>query len=196
MKYDPDKHHRKSIRLRGYDYTQAGAYFITICVQNRECVLGDIVNGEVQLSEWGQVVQMEWDQLPQRFPNIDIDALAIMPNHVHGIVVIPGDRSTARRAPTATIEQFGQPVPGSIPTVVRSFKSAITKRINELRGTPGVPFWQRNYWEHVVRDEIDLNRIRQYIENNPRRWHEDQLNLIVPPHPGGTAAAVDPQAGV
>ena len=188
MKYDPDKHHRRSIRLQGYDYTQAGAYFITICVQYRECVLGDIVNGEIHLSEWGQVVQTEWDQLPRRFPNIETDAFAIMPNHIHGIVMIPGRWGTAgraptHRAPTVTVERFGQPLPGSIPTIVRSFKSAITKRINALRGTPGVPFWQRNYWEHVVRDENDLNRIRQYIENNPLRWHEDQLNPIVPPRP-------------
>jgi putative transposase len=193
VKYDPDKHHRRSIRLKEYDYAQAGAYFITICVQGRECVLGEVVNGEMRLTDWGRVVQYEWEQLPQRFPNVQCDAFVVMPNHAHGIVVITDDgRGTAGRAPTAsrapttsrapTAEQFGKPVPGSLPTIVRSFKSAVTKRINDTRDTPGAVFWQRNYWEHVIRNDADLARIREYIQNNPARWMDDQLHPDAPPN--------------
>jgi len=118
MQYSTNIHHRRSIRLKGYDYSQPKTYFITICTQNREC-----------------------------------------------------RKDTAQRA--QTIEQFGKPVPGLIPTIIRSYKSAVTKRINDIRKTLGTKLWQRNYWERIIREEIELNRIRKYIINNPLNWHDD-----------------------
>ena len=180
MKYDPNVHHRRSIRLRGYDYSQAGAYFVTICTQNRECLFGEIVDGEMRLNEAGRTGVNEWLKTAEIRDEIELDEWVVMPNHFHGIVVIANGRGTARRAPT--VERFGQPVSGSIPTIVRSFKSAATKRINELRQTPGAKLWQRNYWEHIIRDESELGHIREYIRNNPAQWELDKL------HPGtGTA---------
>ncbi len=212
MTYNPQKHHRQSIRLRQYDYAWPGAYFVTICVREKECVLGEIVDGEMQLSEWGQIVHAFWDAIPEHFPNVSIDCRATMPNHGHVIIKINYDRRGAVAAPngaapdgaapniaapidaapdvaTSTVDAVGTqggetpPLRPTLGQIVAYYKYQTTKRINALRGTPGIPFWQRNYWEHVVRDEIDMNRIRHYIENNPLRWHEDQLNPIVPPRP-------------
>jgi len=179
-------HHRYSIRLKNYDYTQTGGYFITICTQYRECLFGDITNGKMILNECGKIVRNEWLKTAKIRREIKLDAYVVMPDHFHGILIINncctgtarrihnGDgstRGTARRAPT--MEQFGRPVPGSIPTMVRSFKSAVTKRINELRNTPGAKCWQRNYYEHIIRNENELNRIRQYIIHNPANWYND-----------------------
>ena len=171
--FNPDIHHRRSIRLSGYDYARAGAYFVTVCSQNRECVFGEVVDGSIQLSEWGRIIRGEWLRTRSVRSNVQLDAFIVMPNHFHGIVVINGYvRGTARRAPT--MERFGQPVSGSLPTIIRAFKSATTKRINQLRGTPSMRVWQRNYYEHVVRNENDLIKIRQYIERNPIRWEDDK----------------------
>jgi REP element-mobilizing transposase RayT len=189
MKYDPQKHHRQSIRLRQYDYAWPGAYFVTLCVREKECVLGEIVDGEMHLSEWGYIVHEFWDAIPVHFPNVSIDDRVTMPNHGHAIINIDHARRGAVAAPTNATLNNGEKGEGTSPLrptlgqIVAYYKYQTTKRINVLRGMSGVPFWQRNYWEHVVRDEIDLNRIRQYIENNPLRWHEDQLNPIVPPRP-------------
>ena len=212
MKYDQQKHHRQSIRLQQYDYSWPGAYFVTICVREKECVLGDITNGAMQLSEWGRIVHEFWDAIPDHFPNASIDGRVTMPNHGHAIIKIDHDRRGAATAPhiaTPNVaasnnaisddavsldenagremgEETGEetsPLRPTLGQIVAYYKYQTTKRINELRGTPGIPFWQRNYWEHVVRDEIDLNRIQHYIENNPLRWREDQLNPVVPPHP-------------
>ena len=188
MIHNPDKYHRQSIRLKDYDYTQSGAYFVTICTHKRECVLGDVVNGEMRLNELGQVVEMEWLKTAEIRDNVELDEFVVMPNHIHGIVVITEShvgatsrsplisgncRGTARRAPT---EQFSKPTSGSLPTIVRSFKSAVTKHINEMRHTPGTPIWQRNYYEHIIRDEDDLHQIQLYIVNNPLRWDLDSEN--------------------
>ena len=178
--FDPDKHHRRSIRLPGYDYTQAGAYFVTVCTWNRECLFGDVVDGEMRLNELGEIVRACWHEIPDHFPHVGSDEFVIMPNHVHGILVIVETNVVGARhavpLQNQCTEQFGKPLAGSIPTIIRSFKSAVTKRINDLRGTPGVSVWQRNYYEHVIRDEESLNRIRQYIVENPRRWHLDREN--------------------
>ncbi len=189
MTYEPQKQHRQSIRLRQYDYSWPGAYFVTICVREKDCVLGEIVNGEMRLSEWGQIVHEFWDTLPAHFQNIAIDCRVTMPNHNHAIINIRHDRRGAVAAPSVAapnISETGEetsPLRLTLGQIVAYYKYQTTKRLNELRGTPGVPFWQRNYWEHVIRDEMDLNRIQQYIENNPLRWREDQLNPSVPPRP-------------
>ena len=175
MKPNPGRHRRRSIRLKDYDYSQAGAYFITICTQNGRYLFGDVVNSEIRLNELGQVVEIEWLKTAEIRENVELDEFVVMPNHFHGILVIIGDgRGTACRAPT--FEQFGKSLSGSLPTIVRSFKSAAAKHINEMRSTPGVPIWQRNYYEHVIRSEDDLNHIREYIVNNPVNWDLDEEN--------------------
>mgnify|MGYP003564648071 CR=1 FL=1 len=179
MKYNPEIHHRRSIRLPGYDYSQAGMYFVTICTQNRECAFGKIVHGKMEPNISGEIVTDEWKKTAEIRKQITLDEWIVMPNHFHGIVGVNIGKSTARRA--STVERFGHPVSGSIPTIVRSFKSAVTKRINELNQTPGKKLWQRNYWEHIVRSKSELDRIREYIRNNPVQWELDRLH---PDQPG------------
>ena len=136
-------------------------------------MFGDVVNGRMVLNNSGRMVEKCWNDIPVHFPHVKSDEFVVMPNHVHGIVVI--DAVGARHA-VPLPEQFGKPVSGSIPTVVRSFKSAVTKRINAVRGNPGAKLWQRNYWEHIIRNESEWNRIREYIRNNPGTWESDRLN--------------------
>ena len=173
-----DKHHRKTIRLRDYDYLQEGAYFVTICTHKKKCILGDVVNGEMQLNEYGRLVEAEWIKTASIRGNIKLDAFVVMPNHFHGILTIVSNcRGTARCAPTFPNRQFGKMISASLPAIVRSFKSAATRRINELRSASNMPVWQRNYYEHVIRNEADLNDIRQYILDNPVKWDTDENNL-------------------
>jgi REP element-mobilizing transposase RayT len=183
MIYDPNKHHRRSIRLPGYDYTLPGGYFVTICTYNRECLFGEIVDGAMILNEYGEIVRDEWLNTGNIRSNIIIDEFVVMPNHLHGILIVgarcnvPLHPNNLRRAPT--IEQFGKPVSNSIPTIVRLFKSAVTKKINQIRNTPTNPVWQRNYYEHIIRNDDELNRIREYIVNNPLKWESDENNSII-----------------
>ncbi len=186
MRFDPERHHRRSIRLPGYDYAQAGAYFVTIVTQGRECLFGQVVNGEMRLNDAGRIAQDEWLRTAVIRPRVTLDAFVIMPNHIHGIIALSDHgRGTLQRAPTTddappdgapTVERFGKPTSDSIPTIIRLFKSATTKRINEMRHAPGVPAWQRNYYEHVIRDDASLNRIRRYIVDNPAQWADDDEN--------------------
>jgi len=170
----PDIKQRRSIRLNDYDYSQEGAYFVTICTHRHKFLFGKIVDSAIQLNRLGNVVNKCWLEIPHHFPNAEVDAFVIMPNHIHGIVsIVDNCRGTACRAPT---EKFGRPAPNSLPTIIRSFKSAVTKRINSLRQTPGARLWQRNYYEHVIRNETDLNDIRQYILDNPVKWDMDEEN--------------------
>ncbi len=213
-----DKYRVESIRLPGYDYSQPGAYFITIVTHNRQCSFGNIIDDEMMLNEFGVLVQNEWLKTGIIRPNINIDAFVVMPNHLHGIIIITDNdnghsrdsrdsrdsrRDTLQRVSTitdtitdtdtdtitdtemgtetdtGTIEQFGKPTKNSIPTIVRSFKSTTTKQINQMRQTPMQPLWQRNYFEHVIRDDNELTRIHQYIINNSKRWEEDNLNKFL-----------------
>ena len=177
MPYNPERHHRRSIHVPGYDYAQSGAYFVTICTHPRECLFGEVVDGEMQLNAFGCVVEEEWVQTPIIRPYVQLDTFVIMPNHVHGIIVITDDgRGTAPPCPYTG--QFGKPIAGSLPTIMRSFKSAVTKRINALRNTPTAPVWQRNYHEHVIRDETALDAIRAYIANNSFHWAADRYNHL------------------
>ena len=193
MNYDPRRHHRRSIRLKGYDYTQAGAYFVTIVTQDRAHLFGEVVNGDMRLNAFGVTVREEWFKTAALRPYVRLfdDEFVVMPNHVHGIIWIvdDGDDNVATRrvaptndiaptngiAPTATATPRG-PVSGSIGAIIGQFKSAAARRINALRGTPGASVWQRNYYEHIIRNEDALNRIRQYIADNPRRWELDPEN--------------------
>ncbi|MCJ7509681.1 MAG: hypothetical protein MUP14_02165 [Dehalococcoidia bacterium] len=179
MNYDPTRHHRRSIRLPAYDYAQAGAYFVTMVTHQRQCLFGEIVGGQMRLAAYGQVVSEQWLRSALVRGEIELDAFIVMPNHIHGIVIIRAqpmdvgahDRVGAHgRAP-----QLYRP-PRSLGSLVAGFKSAATKRVNEIRGMLGIPVWQRNYYERVIRNDEELNRIRQYMIDNPAHWEEDSEN--------------------
>ena len=174
MSFDPEKHHRRSVRLQGYDYAQVGAYFVTIVTQGRECLFGDVVDREMVLNEYGQIIVGEWERTADIRLNVSLDVFIAMPNHIHGIIMIANGRGTLQRAPTT--ERFGQPTSNSIPTIIRLFKSVTTKRINVVRGRPGGAVWQRNYYEHIIRDAGSHDRIAQYIAENPANWRSDEMN--------------------
>ncbi len=201
MKYDPKFHHRRSIRLQGYDYSQNGAYFITLCAQDRKPIFGKIVNNEMQLTPFGDIVRAEWLKTAEMRKNIEMDEFVVMPNHLHGIIVIDDgigrgampraqdieeSTGTLQRAPTSAptpiIERFGQPTSNTIPTILRGFKAAVTKQINTIQINAGKynkpeRIWQKNYYEHVIRNEVSLNKIREYIMSDPLHWKEDDLYL-------------------
>lgn len=155
MTYDPEYHHRRAMRLNGYDYAQGGAYYVTICTHARACILSTITDGQVGLTVAGQMVEKYWLSLPHHY-QVEMDTYIIMPNHVHGIVVILQKQEK------------------SLFNLMRSFKSFSAKAINRARGLQGVPVWQGRYYDHVVRDENDLNRIREYIAHNPLQWSSDE----------------------
>ena len=183
MKYDPEKHHRRSVRLRGYDYSQAGAYFVTICTQGRACLFGDVADGEMRLNEIGNIVADSWRWLALQYDYVELDEWMIMPNHLHGIVVIiddddGGGRGGSRTAPTGD-PRNATPKRKPIGGLIGAFKTVSTKHINIMRGTPGMPVWQRNYYEHIIRNEESMNRIREYIVNNPLQWQLDRENPCI-----------------
>lgn len=171
-------HHRRSIRLADYDYSAEGGYYITIVTQGRVCLFGEVIDGIVQLNEFGKIVWEEWYRTAKLRPNVELmeDEFVVMPNHVHGIIWLndlPG-RGAARCALTGG--QYGVMNPDSLPVIVRAFKSAATNRINLLRGSPGVSIWQRNYYEHVISSERDYDNIANYIYSNPFNWDADAEN--------------------
>lgn len=227
MPYDPQKHHRRSIRLRGYDYAQAGAYFVTIVTQHRLCMFGEVVDGETRLNEAGRMVEKWWLELNRKFPNVDTDEYVVMPNHFHGIVVLgaPAVRAGGTAAagavraddvvadgvvadnvgadnvgadnvgadlrvgPVGPVGLGGPAAYGDqgahtgapLPTIIQWFKTMTTNEY--IRGVkqlgwmrfPGKS-WQRDYYEHIIRNEGALNRIRRYIADNPARWEQDAEN--------------------
>lgn len=196
MKYDSDRHHRRSIRLKGYDYSQTGAYFVTVCMQNGECLFGNIVDGEMRLNDAGQMIQNVWNALPAKYPDIETDEFIVMPNHIHGIIVIVGAQFIAPFKCNAINQNKKQGVINHAPTVgeiVRAFKSRCTHAINKIRNTPGHPVWQRNYYEHIIRNEEEMNRIRNYITSNPVQWAEDVDNLENIIRRGGLRIALTPE---
>jgi len=266
----PDKHDRHSIRLKEYDYALPGAYFVTICTRDRACLFGHVMNGEMHLNAAGEIAQRCWEDIPTHFPSVELDAFVIMPNHVHGLIVITdapqttcaakttgsisrgseivipckGEASADRtigpmvRAPGSMIPRKGErsfaptttttvtpqspsrtigsivrgsgivipckgeasdfdgswntqipgsdasPLrqrpngtqPGSLSAIVQNFKSVSTRRMNAARGAPGTSVWQRNYYEHVVRNEQELAAIREHTTGNPARWDDDENN--------------------
>lgn len=171
MKYDPVKHHRRSIRLKGYDYSQAGFYFVTICCYQRQRLFGEIVDGTMRLNQYGEIVAETYKWLSLRYSYVHLDKWIVMPNHFHGIIVLTNKprRGVSRNAPT-------QPKRKPLGQLIGVFKTVSSKKINQIRNVPGIPVWQRNYYEHIIRNENALNNIRQYIINNPLSWHQDQLH--------------------
>jgi len=186
--YDLDlqRHHHRSIRLKGHDYAQTGAYFITICAQDRVCLFGEVVDGEMRLNEAGKIVHATWEGLPNHYANVVLDSFVVMPNHLHGIVMLhdPNVGVGFKPAPTETAPTIckspdnATPLPKryGLPEIVRGFKTFSARGINTLRGTPGTTVWQRKYYEHIIRTDDALNRIRQYIADNPLRWTFDREN--------------------
>ena len=179
MEYNPEIHHRKSIRLKEYDYSQEGYYYVTICTKNMERWFGDVVNGKMKLSAVGEIVKKCWMEIPQHFDNAFVDVFVVMPNHFHGIVVIENGfndrgyvnrcRGVACNAPTNV-----SPKPKSLPTIIRSFKSAVTNWCNKHDFSYFQ--WHRNYYEHIIRNEKELYYKRKYIMNNPLKWEIDENN--------------------
>lgn len=208
-KYNPHIHHRRSIRLKGYDYAQAGLYFITICCQDRACLFGEVVNGEMVLNEYGQIAFDEWVKLSERFPNFELDVFQIMPNHMHGIILL-NDVSVGAGFTPAQIDGIAQNngdntvntgftsaqnqnnadsendsdirakarVAPTVSDIVGAYKSLVAngcldiyKSKNETMGK----LWQRNYHEHIIRNEQSYQRISEYIINNPAKWADDKF---------------------
>ena len=194
-KFDPQKHHRRSIRLKGYDYSSVGAYYVTIVVQGRECLFGEIIDGEMYLNEYGEIVQKLWNEIPIHFPNVEVGAFGIMPNHVHGIIFITTKRRGEARSVSprdnpnnniqdayveGTNNQDGETPPLRHPTlgqIVAYFKYQSTKAMNRIETDKAITkFWQRNYYEHIIRDEKDFQNKTNYIEANPSLWDENDDN--------------------
>jgi len=193
MPYDPQIHHRRSIRLQGYDYSSAGAYFVTLVTWRRECLFGEIVNGEMVLNDFGKIIQWEWLELPKRFRYIELGEFIIMPNHLHFILIFREPVGATRqgltdalagKAPMQTIASDGMdgsPLPhgpksASLGAIVSQFKSRVTKRLWKIPALKNTPIWQRNYYEHIIRNEPEMDRITRYIASNPARWNDDDEN--------------------
>ena len=184
MKYNPDIHNRRSIRLKDYDYTRDGAYFVTVYIKYRERLLGTIENGEINLSQYGHIVHDAWLWLEKQYPYVTLDEWIIMPDHMHGIVVIgerPRCKGGSRTALTTNTALTPKSMTISTPPrrkplgqLIGAFKTVSTKQINTIRQTPGVPLWQRNYFDRVIRSEKELNLTRKYIEENPCTFEEEE----------------------
>lgn len=185
MVYNPLIHKRKSIRLKGYDYSKSGIYYITICCQGRECRFGEIVNNEMVINEYGKIANDEWEKLPQQFQYFELNVFQIMPNHMHGIIVLMDNTvgATPAVAPNNTIAEIPNwtgvnPVPTSLGNIVGAYKSLVANKCLEIFKTKNETMgklWQRNYYEHIIRNEESYHRIAEYILNNPANWQQDKL---------------------
>jgi putative transposase len=196
MKYNPKLHHRRSIRLKGYDYTQPGAYFVTICSYQRDEIFGEVISGEMKLSALGKVVREEWLRSAEIRKEIRLfeDEFVVMPNHGHGIVWIvdttvgadgvrPDDGKTDAIRPNKMRPKIQsqdarraslQRAPRSVGSFIAGFKASVTSRAGRELNMTGI--WQRNYYEHIIRNDGELNNIRWYILNNPLKWKLDRDN--------------------
>ena len=178
-------HHRKSVRLPGYDYSQAGAYFVTIVTNQRVCLFGQIIEDQMRLSKAGLIAEARWLAIPEHFPHAELGAFVVMPNHIHGIIVLH-DRAAAEPppvgathwvAPTPDAERRRPkgPIRGSIGAIVGAYKMAVTRQIAQALGG-GLKVWQRNYHEHIIRDERDHRKVHDYIAVNLLKWQTDDEN--------------------
>jgi REP element-mobilizing transposase RayT len=181
VKIDPEKHDRQSIRLRDFDYSQPGAYFITCVTHRRQCILGEVVGGETRLSAAGEVVWDTWNSLPARYPEIELGAAVVMPNHFHGIIQIAVGAIHELPQPVGAVHEPPLQQPRrrmTLPLVMGYFKMNSAKRINELRCSTGLPVWQHNYYEHIIRNDDEHQKIHLYIDANPANWAEDEENPL------------------
>jgi putative transposase len=179
MAVPADINFRRHTRLRGFDYRESHAYFVTICVRHRECVFSSVTDGSIVLSRRGMVARDCWVDIANHHPHIELDAFVIMPNHMHGILLFVGDaseNSSVVATPASRPSHATGPSRGSLGAVVGSYKAAVTRSINRLRPGAGNDLWQPNYYEHIIRDDRARDRIRDYIDLNPDRWSHDLEN--------------------
>jgi putative transposase len=167
-------HHRKSIRLKEYDYSTPGEYFITICTRNLVCILGEIVDGEMRLSKAGIIVKQCWEEIPKHFQNVELDEHIVMPNHIHGIIILTEPVGAIHESPLRMTQYQRRTM--KLSKIIGRFKITAAKEINLLCRTPGHSVWERNYYEHIIRNKKNLNNIRDYIANNPIQWFYDDEN--------------------
>ena len=178
------KYRVESTRLKNWDYSANGYYYITICTKNREWLLGNIVGEKMQLSAIGEIVLQGWSDSFVMRAELFCDQFVIMPNHIHGIIIIEkpvhhaDNIETHGRASLPSHPPYR--TPKSVSSFIAGFKSAVTKRVNKIRQTPGVPVWQSRFYDHIIRDGKSLHSIREYIVNNPMNWQEDEMNQLVP----------------
>ena len=167
--------HRRSIRLKEYDYSRSGAYFITICTDKGKNVFGTIADGEMILNDYGVIADKYMEMIPQRFQDVKVDKYVIMPNHIHMIIIISVEAIHELPLPPY-VNNPGTRRKMLIPKIVGYYKMNVSRDINRIRHKIGFPVWQRNYYEHIIRNEKELNRIRRYIINNPPKWEYDREN--------------------
>ena len=179
------RNRRNSLRLPGYDYSQPGAYFVTIVTHQRECLFGEVVDGEMQLNEYGMIAKERWLAIPRHFPNVELGAFVIMPNHGHGIIIITdkvvgvvGAQHAAPLRPVPLQSQQPNVKSGSLSAIIRSYKSAVTKYIHQIDEFSPEKIWQRGFHDRIIRNEDEWSSIHLYIETNPANWQEDHDNLI------------------
>jgi len=182
-----NKYHRRSIRLKEYDYSSPGEYFVTICAFQRKCIFGNIINESVHLSHAGEIIKRYWEGIPKHYENVALDEFIVMPNHIHGIIVLtepvgansnPPNKinlvGAIHESPLQTIRQRRNM---KLSKIIGRFKMTSSKEINLMCQTQGIPVWQRNYYEHIIRDEKDFENTRDYIIHNPLKWFCDNDNL-------------------
>ena len=192
MKFNPEIQRRRSVRLRERDYSAAGKYFLTICTRSRELILGIIENTNIILSPIGIIAERYWKNIPRHFPNVRLDEYCIMPNHIHGILIIedmadvgvqyeipvnhiePLPSSEPLHSVESHLHSFQHMVPKSIGSIIRAYKTAVTKRCKENGFDQFI--WQRNFYDRIIRDDGELRRIQEYIRNNPANWEIDDEN--------------------
>jgi putative transposase len=172
---------RKSIRWRGYDYSSAGIYFVTICAFERRSIFGSISSGVINPSLIGRIVSEHWFDLPKHFVGLELDAFVVMPNHIHGILLLNSLKSSVIEKPASGDAVVGAgPRPArrrpKLPDIIGEFKRFSALKINSTRGITGQPVWQRNYFERVVRDGKEMEKVQRYIGENPMRWEFDREN--------------------
>ncbi len=167
---------RRSLRLPHYDYASPGAYFVTICTRHRSCLFGQVRDGTMHPNRFGRAVDACWRGLPDHYPHLALDAFVVMPNHIHGIFVLkPSDNRSSHLMTNG--HSVNQNVKRhALFEVVRAFKTFSARYVNDIRNAPGQPLWQRGYYEHVIRDDLSLTDIREYITGNPARWAFDREN--------------------
>jgi len=172
---------RKKLRLKDYDYSQEGYYFITILIKDRECIFGKILNEKLILNEYGVIAEKYWKEIPDHYIYIDIDEFIIMPNHIHGIIVINYEHQSSvmvGHCPTITIKKTKKSNEkyGKLSRIINAYKNMVTKSIKGIK--PEINFkWHRSFYDHIIREEKDLNNIRHYIKYNHLKWNEDEYYL-------------------
>jgi len=171
MSINPIPYNRRSVRLVGYDYSSPGAYFVTVVTYHRACMFGRVISEKMEINALGKIIQEYWVKLPDHFSDIETEPFVVMPNHIHGIITLHENdrRGTIYRAPT--LEKFAQPIVGSIPTIIRTYKAAVSRNAKRELGL--IHIWQRNYYEHIIRNQSELASIAGYILTNPDHWIDD-----------------------